>query len=184
MQFLACKTSVDLFDLQQQDFLLGVQTIITGKSDLTTFSGQGTDAWIATVSLSLPLWRGQYRGAQDEARASARMLEYESVQARNELEVQAEYALFELRDAQRRAELYGSGLLPKARQALEATSRAFQTGDASFLDFMDAQRTLLMFQLDEARARADYGTRVLEVARLIGTAPIEDPSTESEEVSR
>lgn len=166
------------------DFQLGVQTILTGKSDLTTFSGQGTDAWIATVSLSLPLWRGKYRGAQDEARASARMLEYESLQARNELEVQAEYALFELRDAQRRAELYGSGLLPKARQALEATSRAFQTGDASFLDFMDAQRTLLMFQLDEARARADYGTRVLEVARLIGTAPIEDPSTDSEEVSR
>jgi outer membrane protein TolC len=166
------------------DFQLGVQTILTGKSELTTFSGQGTDAWIATVSLSLPLWRGQYRGAQDEARASARMLEYESVQARNELGVTAERVLFELRDAGRRAALYGTGLLPKAQQALEATARAFQTGDATFLEFIDAQRTLLMFQLDEARARADYGARVLEVARLIGTAPVEVSSTDSGEVPR
>ena len=112
------------------------------------------------------------------------MLEYEAVQARNELGVEAERALFELRDAARRTELYGSGLLPKARQALEATARAFQTGDASFLEFMDAQRTLLMFQLDEARARADYGMRVLEVARLIGTAPIDGVPNESPEVSR
>lgn len=166
------------------DFQLGVQTILTGTSDLTSFSGQGTDAWIATVSLSLPLWRGQYAGARDAARANARVLEYESAQARNELQSAAEHVLFELRDARRRVELYSDGLLPKARQALEATARSFQTGDASFLDFMDAQRTLLMFQLDEARARADYGARVLEVARLVGIAPIEEVPADSWEVSR
>jgi outer membrane protein TolC len=166
------------------DFQLGLQTILTGESELTSFSGQGTDAWIATVSLSLPLWRGQYTGSRDAARANARMLEYESLQARNELQSDAEHVLFELRDALRRADLFGNGLLPKARQALEATARAFQTGDASFLEYMDAQRTLLMFQLDEARARADYGSRVLEVARLIGTAPIDETPTETGEVSR
>ena len=91
------------------------------------------------MSLSLPLWRGQYSGARDAARANVRMLEYETAQARNELQSEAEHVLFELRDAARRAELYGSGLLPKARQALEATARAFQTGNASFLDYMDAQ---------------------------------------------
>jgi outer membrane protein TolC len=167
------------------DFRVGVETILTGESELTSFEGQGRDAWIATVAISLPLWRGQYRGAQDEARASARMLEFEVRQMRNSLDVEAERALFALRDAERRANLYGSSLLPKARQALEATARAFQTGDASFLEFMDAQRTLLMFQLDQARARADHGQRVLEIARLMGSAPIETPTTTpNEEGSR
>jgi outer membrane protein TolC len=116
------------------------------------------------------------------------MLEFESRETRGRLGVDAERLLFELRDAERKAELYGTGLLPKASQALEATARAFQTGDASFLDYLDAQRTLLMFQLDRARARADYGQKVLALARIIGAPPVEagpvDPSDEPVEASR
>lgn len=154
------------------DFNVGIQTILTGESDLTSFDGQGKDAWVATFSMSLPLWRGQYRGAQDAARARGRMLEHESRRVHNDLLARAEEALFGLRDAERKIALYGGSLLPKARQALDATARAFQTGDASFLDYVDAQRTLLSFQLDHARARADYGERVLEVARLAGSTPV------------
>jgi outer membrane protein TolC len=170
------------------DFQLGIQTILTGESELTSFEGQGKDAWIATFAVSLPLWRGQYAGARDEARASARMLEFESRETRGRLGVDAERLLFELRDAERKAELYGTGLLPKASQALEATARAFQTGDASFLDYLDAQRTLLMFQLDRARARADYGQKVLALARIVGAPAVEtgpvDPSVDPVEESR
>ena len=165
------------------DFNLGVQTILTGDSELTNFSGQGKDAWIVTLAVSVPLWRGQYSGAEDAARATGRMLEYRYQEKHLNLLAEAEELLFGLRDAERKIDLYGDGLIPKARQALEATARAFQTGEASFLDFVDAQRTLLVFQLDYARARADYGQRVLNVARLVGTTPIESdpvPSSGSE----
>ena len=43
---------------------------------------------VATFAMSLPLWRGQYNGARDEARASARMLEFESRETRGRLGVE------------------------------------------------------------------------------------------------
>lgn len=155
------------------DFNVGVQTILTGKSELTSFEGQGADAWVVTVGLALPLWRGQYRGAEDAARASERMLEHQYRDRQLDLLAEAEDVLFRLRDSGRKVSLYGDSLIPKARQSLEATARSLETGEATFLDFVDAQRTLLMFQLDHARAQADFGIRVMNVSRLMGAAPVD-----------
>jgi len=152
------------------DFTIGVQTILTGRSDLTSFPGQGKDAWIATVALKLPLWRGKYRGETEAAQARRRQIEHARSDRQLKLLAQSEELLFQVRDAERKIELYGNNLLPKARQSLQATATAFQTGDANFLDFLDAQRTLLRFELDHSRALADRGERLVQLAALMGTA--------------
>lgn len=166
------------------DFTVGVQTILTSPSDLTAFEGQGKDAWIATFSLRLPLWRGQYEGAEAAELAQRRSLEHRHREREIELEASAEEVLYELRDAQRRIELYGGSLLPKARQSVDASVTAFRTGKAGFLDFIDAQRTLLQFQLDLARARADYGKRIVALTSVLGEPPVEIPQPGSQEESQ
>jgi cobalt-zinc-cadmium efflux system outer membrane protein len=155
------------------DFGLGVATILTGDSDLTNFPGQGKDPWMLTVSMSLPLWRGKYSGAVDAAEATGRALEHQREDQARRLEVAAREALFRLSDAERRIALYKEGLLPKADQSVRASATAFQNGRVGFLDFLDAQRTRLEFQLQLAAARADFGRAVVGIARLMGHAPAE-----------
>ena len=76
---------------------------------------------------------------------------------------------FELRDAERRVELYAYTLLPKARQSLEVTQNGFTSGDVDFLDLIDAQRTLLEFELAYERAQADRSTRRAKLEQIVGT---------------
>jgi outer membrane protein TolC len=147
---------------------LSVSTILTGKSDLTSFPGQGEDPWMVGLSLRLPLWRGKYAGMVDAARAQERALQHDREDRARRLEVAARDALYRLRDAQRRIDLYHDGLLPKADQSVRASATAFQNGRAGFLDFLDAQRTRLEFQLQLAAARADRGRTVVEIVRLMG----------------
>jgi cobalt-zinc-cadmium efflux system outer membrane protein len=64
--------------------------------------------------------------------------------------------------------LYRDALIPKVRQTLEVTQRAFETGQADFLSLIDAQRTLLEFSLTYERAVADHAQRLAEMEMLAG----------------
>lgn len=150
------------------EFALSVATILTGESELTNFPGQGKDPWMVGVAVQLPLWRGKYSGKVDAAEAEQRRLQYEREDRTRRLEVSARDALFRLADAERRIDLYRDGLIPKADQSVRASATAFQNGEVGFLDFLDAQRTRLEFQLQLAAARADRGRAVVEIARLMG----------------
>jgi outer membrane protein TolC len=86
-----------------------------------------------------------------------------------------------LRDAKRKVDLFAKGLVPKALQSLESTSTAYQAGTTSFLDFLDAQRTLLVFELDLAQARADLGRHRIEITSLMGSFPDSIPDLPAEE---
>lgn len=156
------------------DLTVGVQTILTGESELTSFEDAGRDAWMATLSLNLPLWRGKYDSKVQQADAMARRVEYLRQDAGQQIAARAQQMLFDLRDAERKADLYGASLVPKARQALEATATAFATGKATFLDFVDAQRNLLQFELELARAQAARGKHIIDIARTMGATPVED----------
>lgn len=150
------------------DFTLGVSTILTGTSELTSFPGQGKDAWMATVAVKLPLWRGKYSGEVNAQRARKRQAQHERAAKELALLAKVDETVFQLHDAERKIELYGKDLVPKAKQALQASATGFQTGNLSYLDYIDAQRTLLQFELEHARAEADRGERIVQLASLMG----------------
>jgi outer membrane protein TolC len=151
------------------EIALSVATILTGESEFTSFPDQGKDAWMVGMSVSLPLWRGKYSGATDAAEADRRRLEHERADRARRLEVAAREALYRLGDAERRITLYRDGLIPKADQSVRASATSFQNGQVGFLDFLDAQRTRLEFQLQLAAAQADRGRALVEIARLMGS---------------
>jgi outer membrane protein TolC len=77
-------------------------------------------------------------------------------------------ALFHFHSAERKIDLYGDSLVPKAEQSVAASQRAFSAGQADFFDLIEAQRTLLEFQLSYERALADRAQRLAEIEMLIG----------------
>ena len=130
----------------------------------------GKDAVVPQLGFSLPIWWGAYGAGVESATASQRASDEELRGRRLTLEAELDDALFGLRDAQRRQLLYRNDILPKARETLQSTTASYRSGRAALIDLIDAQRTLLEFDLALERARADAFIAAARVRALIGGA--------------
>lgn len=123
---------------------------------------------VGTISINLPIWVGSRGAAVREAEQMRMGYREQRYAVLNDLTSAMQLVLYKYRDAGRKIDLYQGSLLPKAEQALGATLQAFQSGTSSALDLVDAQRTLLEFQLSALRALADQGQRMAEMETLLG----------------
>jgi hypothetical protein len=130
---------------------------------MARMDGGGRDTVVGMVSFSIPIRRSRYDAGVAEARARHVAASHAAQGRELGLEAEIRRALFAYRDGQRKLELYGGTLLPKARQSLASTEAAYRTGEAGFSDLIDAQRVLLEFALAHERAadgsRAGAGAR-------------------------
>jgi outer membrane protein TolC len=84
------------------------------------------------------------------------------------LEADIRQALFRLRDADRKINLYRESLIPKANQSLEVNRQGYEAGNMEFINLIDAERMLLEFELSCERALADHLIARAELGRLTG----------------
>uniref|UniRef100_UPI00145EE1EE TolC family protein n=1 Tax=Aromatoleum evansii TaxID=59406 RepID=UPI00145EE1EE len=64
-------------------------------------------------------------------------------------------------------------VLPGAQSAYEAAVKGFELGKFSFLEALDAQRTLLQARMQALRAIADAHRARAELDRILGSADVE-----------
>jgi outer membrane protein, heavy metal efflux system len=133
--------------------------------------GGGRDMLTGMISINVPIRRGRLDAGVSEARARLAAAGRDAHVREYRLETELKSALFARRDGERRLQLYGSTLLPKARQSLAATEAAYRAGEAGFSDLIDAQRILLEFQLAHERAAADRAIAQARVLTLSGELP-------------
>ena len=150
------------------DFSLGVDYIDTDDALNPNVLDSGKDPIIAMVSVNLPIWYGRYRAAGREARFRKAAVEDTRGDLENRLQADLKLALYRYRDAERKIDLYGDTLVPKAEESLQVTQRSFESGQAGFIALIDAQRSLLEFQLSHARSQADREKGLAEVEMLSG----------------
>ena len=122
----------------------------------------------AVLGLSLPLWFWKPAAMIAEASAEKEMAEAELESARFMTVADLKAAFVRVQTAQRLAESYRTSLLPQAESALTVAESGYQAGRSSFLDLLDAQRSLLSFKLEYYRYLADYEQRAAELERVIG----------------
>lgn len=129
----------------------------------------GIQEYDTGVFINFPwLWRGKYKAMVNEANAELEM-------ARAELESELNMTMFDVKElhtnadtALRLMELYEKTVLPQARQLVEATRARYETGGTSFLELVDAQKSLLDAELAYERARAGYGKHHAKLNTIIG----------------
>jgi outer membrane protein TolC len=161
------------------DITLGVDYIDTDDALDPATPDSGKDAVMATVSINLPLWQGSYRSAEREARHRLAAAESDRDDARKRLEAELDLALYRLRDAERKIDLYRDALVPKAVQSLKVAQQGFETGTTTFISLIDAERLLIEFKLAHLRARADKGLWLAQVEMLTGRElPLESGAEE------
>ena len=149
------------------DISLGVDYVDTDDALNPDVADSGKDPVMAMVSINLPIWYGKYRAADREARLRKAAVEADRDDVGKRLGADLALALYHYRDAERKIDLYGDTLVPKAEQSLAVAQRGFEAGKTSFISLIDAQRLLLEFQLAEHRAQADRGLRLAQVEMIV-----------------
>lgn len=160
------------------DVNLGVEWIDTGRRAGQDVPNAGEDPVVGLVSVNLPVWWQKYSAGVREAEASRRAAELARDDREQSLTTDLQFALYRFRDAERKIDLFGNGLIPKAREALRANSTAYESGRANFLDLMEAQRLFLEFSLSYERALADRTQSHAEIQKLVGTSMLSNDSAE------
>ncbi len=132
-----------------------------------------------SAAMSLPIWRdkiaAEIAAAQAGKQAAESRLNSEQVQIAAELAAM----LYMFREAVRNDALLREKLVPKARQSLEAARAGYGNGRAGFLDVIDAQRSLLEFELAgiEARTQRELALASLSLS-VAGIPPSGAPTLE------
>ena len=151
------------------DIGVGVDWIQTSDARVAGMADSGEDPIILMFTMNLPIWRDNYKAAQLQAEANLIKTSLQKTETENTLLAQAEQLLYDFEDSRRKVSLYGDILLPKAEELLGASETAYRAGTIDFLSLIDAQRTLLKYQLYYERALTDNAQKLAELEMLAGT---------------
>lgn len=150
------------------DLTVGLDTILTDEASASSVSESGDDPILLSFGINVPLWREKYDAGVREAMARRLAIASDRADQAQQISAEIQRAWFEHTDADRRVRLYERTLIPKAEESLRASLSSFTAGNASFLDLLDTERTLLEFAVEAERSRADRGKALARLNTLVG----------------
>ena len=168
-EVIAAKARIEIAKRKSYPNLnIGLDWIQTDDAQASGIRDNGKDPIIAMFSINLPIWTDSYKAAELETRAKMRSISAKKIQSRNDLIAKLEKTLYEFEDALRKIDLYEDVLIPKAKEMLEASEVAYKAGTVDFLSLIDAQRSLLEFELSYERAITENLQKAAEIEMLTG----------------
>lgn len=132
---------------------------------------QDEHRWMAGVSVALPVRKARLDALEAEADAELAAARARREAAADRVRSEVEVAADLLAEMVHVVDLYGSRLLPAARDQLRAARSGFQTGQVSFLAVVEAEKNLRTVELGEATAVIDRQRRRADLERALGLAP-------------
>ena len=124
------------------------------------------------LTLSIPLW-DRREGQIAQARAGIDLAAAQAEQQRIQLLRELEAAHARLAIAKRQIVTFEAGLLRSAEAALQVAEAAYRFGERSFLEVLDAQRTLRVVRVDYNQARFERIAAWLDIERLRARDPFQ-----------
>jgi outer membrane protein TolC len=140
--------------------------------------------WNPQFSMTLPIWRDKLAAELAAAQAGKRAAEARLSAEQISLAVDFAEQTYLIREANRELTLLRERLLPRARQSLEVARAAYRSGQMDFLNVIDAERSLLDFQLDEIAAQTQREIARAELVLMTGGVPPENAPLLSAENSK
>jgi outer membrane protein TolC len=144
------------------DFSLGLMADV--KAAPTMFRPQ--------AGMTLPIWRDKIAAQIAQAQATKRAAEARLTSEQIMVTVDFAMKSYDYREITRNLALLQDKLIPKARQSLAVARAGYLAGQVDFFDLLDAERTLLNFQLQEVEARTRREIVLADLSLTIaGIAP-------------
>lgn len=146
---------------------LGLDYVFVDKRDDMNVPGNGKNAFMPMVSVSLPIYRGKYKTAKEEAILNQEAAEFGNQEMLNQLQSGIEMTFYELEEKQLKLELY--------QQQSEKLERSYQlllteygNSTDSFEGLLRVQKELLVYQIKEVESKYAYALALAKLQYLSG----------------
>jgi outer membrane protein TolC len=155
---------------------------VTVQAQRYNDSRQAASELDAGVSFTVP-WvnPGKYSAAVREAKENLGAAQHAFERTNTESLGLLRDALQKVHTAKHHVDLFGGKLVPQARQAFEANQFSYETGKASFLEWITAQRSLRDLEAMGQQHVADYYAALAELEAVVGADLNLFPSTKTKE---
>ena len=160
--------TVDLAHLDYRpDVTLGATWIDVSNAGISPVTN-GRDAFLLSAGINLPIYRTRLASAVQaaEAKAIATARTYDSLRDATLEEVADLFA--KAQSQQEMLTLFQEDILPRARQTLEVSTRAYASEEIDFLQLVDNWRQLLRYQINEHRLEASLRQTLADIERIVG----------------
>jgi outer membrane protein TolC len=128
------------------------------------------------AGVTLPIWRDKLAAERAAAEAGLRAAKARLTAGQIALAVEFAEQSYLVREADRELALLRADLLPRARQSMEIARAAYRSSRVDFLNVIDAERSLLNFQLDEIAAQTQREIARAELVLMVaGVKPENAP---------
>lgn len=125
------------------------------------------------LSITLPIWRDKIAAEIESASAAKGAAVARLSQEKLLLAVEFASMAFMYRESDREYRLFDERLIPKARSSLDVARSGYVGGQSSFVDFIEAQRALLQYELSRVEARKNREVALANLSLTIaGIAPL------------
>jgi outer membrane protein TolC len=149
------------------DVTLGMSWIDVSSAGISPVA-DGRDALLLTAGFNLPVYRkrldSSVRSAEAKAVSTAR--DYDAMRDGTLEEVADLFA--QAKSHQDMLTLFREDILPKSRQTLEVSGKAYNVGEIDFLQLIDNWRLLLRYEVSYRRLEANLRQVLAELERVVG----------------
>lgn len=146
-------------------FGLGLDHVVVDPRTDMDPVGNGRDAIMPMLSVSLPIYRGKYKGAVEEAQAMERVFQDMRVQVENDLNSAYESAWFDAYKAARTVQLLDTQITV-AGQILDLLLSAYANSGSEFEEVLRMQQQVLRYRLMRLAAMREHHTAVAKLDHI------------------
>jgi outer membrane protein, heavy metal efflux system len=129
---------------------------------------------VVGVELNVPLQLGRRRAALEEAQAMLAREQSRTRALEDRVRFEVTSAIERLRESQHLLDISREQRLPPARDRVVGGRAAFSSGQITFLEFVDAERSLLAAEQAEFEGIAGLSVRRAALTRALGEIPMSE----------
>lgn len=149
------------------DITLGMHYIGIGNSPANP-SNEGDDAWNIGIGFNIPIPNARRNAMKQIAITKQTKTGYKKQSLEERIQKEITSILPELKALQQQQSILQTNLIPLAEEAFEASRISYESGRATFLDLLDAQRTYIRVRADLLKVQRDFHLAIANLERAIG----------------
>lgn len=132
-------------------------------------AGENQDFYGISFGLTVPLWfMMDQRGAIKEASSNHVAADADLHRDENNILLQFKSALNEYKDAERQVTSYIHGILPQAEEVYRSASKSFESGEITYLEFLEAKQTVISARSSYIDALLAYNLSIVALEQVSG----------------
>ncbi len=141
-------------------------------------SGLPEDSNIFSINATIPLWFWSNSAEASKASALANVEKYRHENLSLKLKENIKSLKIRIKKANKALVVYKTTLMPQAEGAYRTSRSAYKAGTASFLDLLDAERSLYSVKIAYYKALSHFARDIASAETLLGTSISNIPGME------